>query len=82
MVTTIVFIIVISIVLKSFYREYEEKRGSIKNRKEYKHNLDLIRLDAYQVREYIFNRGDFNYEVMDNLNQIEILAKSMEEDLK
>lgn len=82
MVTTIVLIIVISIVLKSFYREYEEKRVSIKNRKEYKHNLDLIQLDAYKVREYIFNRGDFNYDVMDELNEIERLAKSIEEDLK
>lgn len=82
MVTTIVLIIVISIVLKSFYREYEEKRGSIKNRKEYKSNLDLIQLNAYKVREYLFNRGDFNYDVMDELNKIELLAKSMEEDLK
>ena len=80
MISTIVLIIVISIVLKSFYREYEEKRGSIKNRKEYKSNLDLIQLNAYKVREYLFNRGDFNYDVMDQLNQIELIAKSMEND--
>lgn len=80
MFTTIVLIIVISIVLKSFYREYEEKRGTLKNRKEFKSNLDLIQLNAYKVREYLFNRGDFNYEVMDNLNQIEMVAKSMEKD--
>lgn len=80
MISTIILVIVLSIILKSFWREYEEKRGGVKNRKEYDANLDLIELNAYKVREYLFNRGDFNYDVMDHLNQIELTAKSMRKD--
>lgn len=83
MISTIILVIVLSIILKSFWREYEEKRGGVKNRKEqkeYNANLDLIELNTYKVREYLFNRGDFNYDVMDNLNKIELIAKSMRTD--